>query len=201
MRDLSAFVRSRDAARERVKLTDALTTSVRALQPMVSERGAKLIAEIPESEVFSNTDRAGLQQIVTNLVVNAAQASGPGGAVGLTATITNELLTIIVDDSGPGISPSAMDRIFEPFFTTKPVGEGTGLGLSVTLGIVEQMGGKITAEIVGRAITAVSASAEARDSPSHSPSTGRAREAPEGQREGVAASEGSVHQPVRRRGC
>ena len=87
VRDLSAFVRSRDAARERVKLTDALTTSVRALQPMVSERGAKLIAEIPESEVFSNTDRAGLQQIVTNLVVNAAQASGPGGAVGLTATI------------------------------------------------------------------------------------------------------------------
>ena len=146
VRDLSAFVRSRDAARERVKLTDALTTSVRALQPMVSERGAKLVAEIPESEVFSNADRAGLQQIVTNLVVNAAQASGPGGAVGLTATITNELLTIIVDDSGPGIPPSAMDRIFEPFFTTKPVGEGTGLGLSVTLGIVEQMGGKITAE-------------------------------------------------------
>jgi CheY-like chemotaxis protein len=96
--------------------------------------------------VVGNTDRAGLQQIVTNLVINAAQASGAGGTVGLRAWVTGNELTVVVEDSGPGIPPGLMDRIFEPFFTTKPVGEGTGLGLSVTLGIVQQMGGRITAE-------------------------------------------------------
>jgi PAS domain S-box-containing protein len=146
VRDLSSFVRSRDYARERVRLTDALTTSVRALQPVVDELGARLMVELPTSEVVSTTDRAGLQQIVTNLVVNAAQASGHGGAVSLRATISHRELTIVVEDSGPGIPPAAMDRIFEPFFTTKPLGEGTGLGLSVTLGIVQHMGGRITVE-------------------------------------------------------
>ncbi|MGH7616874.1 MAG: PAS domain S-box protein, partial [Gemmatimonadaceae bacterium] len=146
VRDLLSFVRFRDASRERVKLIDALTTSVRALQPVVAEIGAQLTADLPPSEVVGNTDRAGLQQIVTNLVINAAQASGPGGIVGLRAHVAANELTVVVEDSGPGIPPAVMDRIFEPFFTTKPVGEGTGLGLSVTLGIVQQMGGRITPE-------------------------------------------------------
>jgi PAS domain S-box-containing protein len=146
VRDLLSFVRFRNASRERVKLTEALTTSVRALQPVVADIGATLTADLPASEIVGNTDRAGLQQIVTNLVINAAQASGNGGIVGLRAKLTRNELTIIVEDSGPGIPAAVMDRIFEPFFTTKPVGEGTGLGLSVTLGIVQQLGGRISAE-------------------------------------------------------
>ncbi|MGH2897846.1 MAG: hybrid sensor histidine kinase/response regulator, partial [Solirubrobacteraceae bacterium] len=146
VRDLLSFVRFRNPSRERVTLTDALRASVRALQPVVDEIGAQLTADIPASDVVANTDRAGLQQIVTNLVVNAAQASGRGGDVSVRAEIDDVELRIIVEDSGPGIPPAVMDRIFEPFFTTKPVGEGTGLGLSVTLGIVEQIGGRITAE-------------------------------------------------------
>ncbi len=146
VRDLLSFVRFREVSRERVRLTDALTTSVRALHPVVAEIGATLVADLPPSEVVGNTDRAGLQQIVTNLVINAAQASGKGGTVGLRAWVAANELIVVVEDSGPGIPPGVMDRIFEPFFTTKPVGEGTGLGLSVTLGIVQQMGGRISAE-------------------------------------------------------
>jgi PAS domain S-box-containing protein len=146
VRDLLSFVRFGEAARQRVKLTDALTASVRALQPVVREIGAHLTAELPPAEAVGNTDRAGLQQIVTNLVINAAQATGPGGSVNLRAGIEGDELVVVVEDSGPGIPPAVMDRIFEPFFTTKPVGKGTGLGLSVTLGIVQQMGGRISAE-------------------------------------------------------
>ena len=146
VRDLLSFVRFRDAARVRVHLVDALARSVRALQPTVEEIGGRLIAELPEAPVFGNTDPAGLQQIVTNLVVNAAQASGRGGLVRLHATVVEDELMVVVEDTGPGIPAADMGRIFEPFFTTKPVGEGTGLGLSVTLGVVQQLGGRISVE-------------------------------------------------------
>ncbi|MEP6493193.1 MAG: PAS domain S-box protein [bacterium] len=146
VRDLLSFVRFRDAARERVSLTEALGASVKALQPTVQDIGGELVAELPEGEIFGNTDRAGVQQIVTNLVLNAAQASGRGGIVRLHAETTERELTLVIEDTGPGIPPAVMDRIFEPFFTTKPLGEGTGLGLSVTLGIVQQLGGRIDVE-------------------------------------------------------
>jgi PAS domain S-box-containing protein len=146
VRDLLSFVRFRDAARERVHITEALHNSVRALQPIVAEQGARLVVELTPRETFGNSDRAGLQQIVTNLVVNAAQASGQGGVVRLMARIVEQDLVLIVDDTGPGVPPKLMDRIFEPFFTTKPLGQGTGLGLSVTLGVAQQLGGKITVE-------------------------------------------------------
>ncbi|MDB4876879.1 MAG: sensor protein [Gemmatimonadetes bacterium] len=146
VRDLLSFVRFRDASRERVPLTDALAASVKALQPSVEDLGARLVTELPAADAWGNTDRAGLQQIVTNLVINGAQASGRGGTVRLNAGVSDKELTLVVEDTGPGIPAAVMDRIFEPFFTTKPLGEGTGLGLSVTLGIVQQLGGKIAVE-------------------------------------------------------
>ncbi|MEO6878576.1 MAG: PAS domain S-box protein, partial [Gemmatimonadaceae bacterium] len=85
VRDLLSFVRFRDASRERVQLTDALAASVKALQPSVEDLGARLTVELPLGDVYGSTDRAGLQQVVTNLVINGAQASGRGGAVRLVA--------------------------------------------------------------------------------------------------------------------
>jgi PAS domain S-box-containing protein len=146
VRDLLSFVRSRESAKERVSIHEALSASVKALEPIVDEAGARLVADLPSSDIHGNVDRAALQQVVTNLVVNAAQASGKDGVVRLHATITETELRFTVEDSGPGIPPKLMNRIFEPFFTTKPVGQGTGLGLSVTLGIVQQLGGQINVD-------------------------------------------------------
>jgi PAS domain S-box-containing protein len=143
VRDLLAFVRMRETPREPVRLADALQASIRALKPAVNEIGATLLARVSSTDIVALTDRAGLQQIVTNLVMNGAQASGPGGEVVFRADITRSELRIIVEDSGPGIPSDVMERIFEPFFTTKPIGEGTGLGLSVTLGLVQHVGGRI----------------------------------------------------------
>ena len=151
VRDLLSFVRFRDASRERVSISDALAASVKALRPMVEELGARLVADLPAGDVVGNTDRAGVQQILTNLVVNAAQASGAGGDVRLTAVVADHELCLVVEDTGPGVPAKLMDRIFEPFFTTKPIGQGTGLGLSVTLGIVQQLGGRINVENRGPA--------------------------------------------------
>jgi CheY-like chemotaxis protein len=146
VRDLLSFVRSRESATERVSINEALSASVKGLEPIVAEAGARLVVDIAPNEIHGAIDRPALQQVVTNLVVNAAHASGQGGQVRLRAWVNPTQLRLVVEDSGPGIPAKLMDRIFEPFFTTKPVGQGTGLGLSVTLGIVQQLGGQIAVE-------------------------------------------------------
>jgi PAS domain S-box-containing protein len=75
-----------------------------------------------------------LQQVVLNLVTNAAQAMPSGGDVTITTSVHDGKVRLVVADTGPGIPPEHLSRVFEPFFTTKP--SGTGLGLSVTYGIL-----------------------------------------------------------------
>ncbi len=87
-----------------------------------------------------------LKQVVLNLLVNAVQAVGKRGTVRITVRPEHEGSALIeVRDDGPGIPPEHLDRIFNPFFTTKPPGQGTGLGLSVCLGIVDRLGGTLGA--------------------------------------------------------
>ncbi|MDE3017999.1 MAG: PAS domain S-box protein [Nitrospirota bacterium] len=91
-------------------------------------------------------DRHMLEQVLMNLVLNAIQAIKGGGTVTIRTRIVDEACAIDVQDTGCGIQPHLLSRIFDPFFTTKGVGEGTGLGLSVSLGIVERHGGRILVE-------------------------------------------------------
>ncbi|MEP2651617.1 MAG: ATP-binding protein [Paraglaciecola sp.] len=89
-----------------------------------------------------------MQQVFTNLIKNAAQALSEAGIVNAKISIFTETkeqsIRIVVRDNGPGIPIDAQQKIFEPFFTTKTVGEGTGLGLSVTFNIIKKLGGVIS---------------------------------------------------------
>jgi signal transduction histidine kinase len=88
-----------------------------------------------------------INQVFLNVLLNAVQACSAGGTVGVsTSAPADGLVEVEVRDDGCGIRPEHMPRIFEPFFTTKPVGQGTGLGLSVSYGIVRDHGGTIEAE-------------------------------------------------------
>lgn len=86
---------------------------------------------------------AQLNQVFTNLLVNAVQAIEQRGTIWVRTGHAGDFVWVEIEDNGKGIEPEHLGRIFEPFFTTKPVGKGTGLGLSVTYGIVEKHGGRI----------------------------------------------------------
>jgi len=88
-------------------------------------------------------DRHMIEQVLMNLILNAVQAMKHGGVLTIRTTVVEGVCRVEVRDTGSGIPASVLPRVFDPFFTTKSEGEGTGLGLSVNLGIVERHGGKI----------------------------------------------------------
>ena len=90
-------------------------------------------------------DPGQLQQVFTNFIINAGSAMNGKGKLIITSRFDpeSEEVSLQFADTGPGIPPEIMDKIFEPFFTTKRQGEGTGLGLSVAYGIIQQHGGNI----------------------------------------------------------
>ena len=91
--------------------------------------------------VFGNTGK--LQQVFVNLFLNARDAMPSGGEIAVQTGMDESMITIDVSDTGMGISEENIRRIFDPFFTTKTIGKGTGLGLAVTYGIVQEHGGGI----------------------------------------------------------
>jgi signal transduction histidine kinase/CheY-like chemotaxis protein len=162
---LLLFSRQRATVHGAVKLPEIIeqTLFLRAAQLRLS--GIEVTVEHSPELPPAAGDAHQLQQVILNLVLNAEQAILQARAerrkawaeavrprdhitvrTGLDATEGAEWVRLDVEDNGPGISPDVLPRIFEPFFTTKAVGQGTGLGLSVSYGIVEQHGGRLSAQ-------------------------------------------------------
>ena len=147
VRDLLTFVRKGDRRPRKLETPGpVLETLIRAVRPGFSTQGVTFTSTVLDPTTPLLLDRAGFEQVVTNLLTNAAHAAGAGGAVKLTAGCEGSRYVVTVEDDGPGIKPELVSRIFEPFFTTKPTGQGVGLGLSVSLGIMQAHGGELTAE-------------------------------------------------------
>jgi signal transduction histidine kinase len=104
----------------------------------------KINLDVPE-DIEANLDPRQIQHVLINLILNAVQAMEEGGAITIRASQqeNNGKFCLQVQDTGMGISEEDLPKIFDPFFTTKEVGKGSGLGLSVCHGIVEQQGGRI----------------------------------------------------------
>lgn len=102
--------------------------------------------DIAEPLPVAWSDPYPLLQVLINLMTNAIYATGAGGTITLRLEGANDKARIVVQDTGCGMSEAHLSRIFEPFFTTKSVGQGTGMGLYVSWGIIQKLGGTISAE-------------------------------------------------------
>jgi signal transduction histidine kinase len=152
VKQLLVFARPRKLAPEPVAL-DALGHSIAELIRPLAARKPVTLDESGLAAAKTLGDPVLLQQAVTNLVVNALHACGPGGRVSLTsgrveasppgAKEARPWAFLAVVDDGPGISSELQRSIFEPFFSTRAAGEGTGLGLPIATRIVEEHGGFI----------------------------------------------------------
>ncbi len=146
VRQLLDFSQQRDLELALADLRPILDRVVVLTEHVFVERHADLQKQYDDSLPPILVDGAMLEQVIMNLVLNAVQSIQEEGYVRLTTRKHDDVCEIIVEDNGCGIASKVRPHIFDPFFTTKGTGEGTGLGLSVSLGIVQRHGGEMLVE-------------------------------------------------------
>jgi two-component system NtrC family sensor kinase len=142
VQNLRTFSRLDEAEFKKVDLHESIESTLRLLARYYTAENVRLVrdyGDLPPVDCYAGQ----LNQVWLNLLVNAAYAVRRGGEVRIKTRREGDAAVVAVGDTGDGIAPEHLPRIFDPFFTTKPVGEGTGLGLSVTYGIVERHQGRI----------------------------------------------------------
>ena len=150
VKGLRAYSRQDGGERGPVELGEVVYSAI-TLTRGVLKRGIDYRVEWPATLATVEANPQQLEQVLINLIVNAAHAMEESETKSLTILAEQtapDMVTISVEDTGCGIRPDDMESIFQPFFTTKDVDQGTGLGLSICQGIVEDHGGTITVESV-----------------------------------------------------
>jgi two-component system NtrC family sensor kinase len=149
VQNLLSFARRKRAEKEPADLNALLqrVLELRSYDLRVKNIDVELDLDprLPETMVDTNQ----IQQVFLNLIINAEQAmlaAHERGILTVTSRQEKDVVRLSLQDDGPGMTPETLRRIFDPFFTTKEVGEGTGLGLTISYGIIEDHGGRIWAE-------------------------------------------------------
>ena len=142
------FARQKEAKPQELSLTQFVPEVLHMIAKKAQVGGVELASQMDPDTPPVMVDPGQLQQVLLNLLNNAFDAvvskhGAQGGRIVVGLQSSGNDVRLTVSDNGAGISPENMQRIFTPFFTTKPVGQGTGLGLPVCFGIIEQMKGTI----------------------------------------------------------
>jgi signal transduction histidine kinase len=143
VKDLLQFSRQRDFLPERAEINAVLEQVV----TMLRRQGALGVVTVDELYARDlppiEVDVPRIKQVFLNIISNAVYVMPDGGSLTIRTRTVDGGVAVDFEDTGPGIAPEHRDRIFDPFFTTKPEVSGTGLGLSVSLGIVQSHGGRL----------------------------------------------------------
>jgi len=155
VRQLLEFSRRREPAFRNVELSTLVRKVIGLLEHKIREKNVNVIIEVGETLPPISADPDQMQQVFLNLLLNSLHALQLGGTIKISAAIESRdstngnsdgkerKLCIEFEDNGAGIPAEHLSQVFDPFFTTKDVGEGTGLGLSVSYGIIKDHGGEI----------------------------------------------------------
>ena len=155
IRQLLDLSRRRSTRMGAVNVGQCVKSAVEMLVPVATARHVTIDLDVPASAAVVRLDPGEAQQVLTNVILNAVQASHDGGRVrvgveerqamppAVRAGAEGRYVRIVVADEGEGIAAEDLPHVFEPFFTTKGPGEGTGLGLAIAEGIVQDAGGWI----------------------------------------------------------
>jgi two-component system, NtrC family, sensor kinase len=150
VRRLLDFARQTDSVRTRCDITEIVGDILALTNHLLRTSGILIHADLKKNLPWVAVDRNQIKQVILNLVHNAMHAMPAGGNLYLSTELRRrddrEWVVILVKDSGIGIAPENVDHLFEPFFTTRSKEGGTGLGLSVSYGIVVDHGGEIDVE-------------------------------------------------------
>lgn len=127
-----------------VKVVPTIENVLKLLKPQFRTKKLNLLTSFENRDMELRADTIQLTQVLFNLIMNAIFYSPEEGSINVEVIETGKNIRIKIADEGKGIPPENTDKIFEPFFTTKPVGEGSGLGLSVVHGIISSHNGNIS---------------------------------------------------------
>ncbi|MFQ6005170.1 MAG: sensor histidine kinase [Woeseia sp.] len=149
--NLMQFSRQEKGEHSDISVNDVITKSIAIVDHQLSLKNVSVSFDLNNEIPTISGNANQLQQVLMNLMINAQQAMGDdGGTVDVRTFVDGDSAVITVSDTGPGIDEDVAQKIFEPFYTTKPAGQGTGLGLSVTYGIIQDHGGDISVERAGK---------------------------------------------------
>ena len=143
--NLLNFSRTGDAEQfTEIEINKLLNDTLQLLEPQLRKSNIEIVKEYAKEPPAVYGSAGKLQQVFTNLILNARDAMFSGGTITLrTFSDDSDGVTIEVTDTGEGIPAENLKKVFDPFFTTKGIGNGTGLGLAVTYGIIQEHAGTI----------------------------------------------------------
>jgi len=146
VKKLLLFARQSNSRRVRLDLSNLIRENLYFLEARCRSGGIGVQLNLADLPAFVFAVPSEMTQVLVNLGVNAIQAMPSGGTLTIRTHTEDNSVLFVVEDTGTGMDESTQQRLFTPFFTTKDIGEGTGLGLSVVLGIISAHGGTIHVE-------------------------------------------------------
>ena len=143
-RQLKSYARKAGDSLAPVNMGEAVVSALAMMEPQLKRRKVRITRAIPDRPVRVMGDRLRIEQVIINLLRNALDATQGVDAPEIDILlVAGETATLSVRDNGHGIEN--LESLFEPFYTTKQPGEGVGLGLAISSGIVNDLGGRLTA--------------------------------------------------------